>query len=223
MQGWAKGCDIGGPSAPSPTSNDTERENGVRKEQIKCLTGASPLAAWTEVLSQVWTVEGSATRESSPCARPWALAGERHYLLGSATGCPTGMGERGGPHQSLLGPQCPAASWAGGNTSRLAGDRHEGRGEKMGVLVGQVPPLARLLSPGSSASPGQPTGMVCTARPHLKLPLPASRAAEHLLPCRWPLAAFWVLPRAWTMMLPHTPRFLNPAAQATVIAHHACL
>lgn len=31
-----------------------------------------------------------------------------------------------------------------------------------------------------------------SARPHLKLPLPASRAAEHLLPWRWPLAALWV-------------------------------
>ena len=167
------------------------------------------------------TVEGSATRESSPCARLQALAGKRHYLLGSATGCPTGMGERGGPCQSPLGPQCPAASWAGGNTAAGRGQARRKRGEAASPVRAGPTPRPPPLS-GQFCLPRPAYRMVCTARPHLKLPLPASRAAEHLLPWRWPLAAVWVLPRAWRV-LPHTPRFLNPAAQATVIAHQACL
>ena len=123
----------------------------------------------------------------APYARPWALAGERHYLLGSAMGCPKGgWVSEGDPVNLCWDPSALLQtglveahhSWQGMGTKE--------RGEKPGVLVGEVPPLP------TASHMAVPPPLVCTSRPHLKLPLPASRAAEHLLPWEGPLAALWV-------------------------------
>ena len=57
--------------------------------------------------------------------------------------------------QSPLGPHCPAISWTYWNTPYLNGTCTIERGEKVGVLLWNIPPPVHLFMPDNAASPEQ--------------------------------------------------------------------